>query len=112
MVLPLLCLQILASKAVKNIQQLRDDNKAESDDSVEILDCFDSENDSSLTLSGPNCTYKLPRKIAKMLYPHQLDGLNWLWSLHCQGKGGILGDDMGLGKTMQVSKEINNPALI
>lgn len=28
---------------------------------------------------------------AKMLYPHQRDGLRWLWSLHCQGKGGILG---------------------
>ncbi|KAJ6929201.1 protein CHROMATIN REMODELING 24 [Populus alba x Populus x berolinensis] len=37
-----------------------------------------------------------------MLYPHQREGLRWLWSLHCQGKGGILGDDMGLGKTMQI----------
>ncbi|KAK2998788.1 hypothetical protein RJ639_022823, partial [Escallonia herrerae] len=53
-------------------------------------------------LSGPISTYKLPGKIVKMLYPHQCDGLKWLWSLHCQGKGGILGDDMGLGKTMQI----------
>ena len=43
-------------------------------------------------------------KIGKMLYPHQREGLTWLWSLHCLGKGGILGDDMGLGKTMQVRK--------
>ncbi|KAJ0969486.1 hypothetical protein J5N97_022363 [Dioscorea zingiberensis] len=47
--------------------------------------------------------YVLPGKIAKRLYPHQRDGLTWLWSLHCGGTGGILGDDMGLGKTMQVS---------
>lgn len=80
----------------------------DSDDSVELLDHFDSENVNSITLSGPNSTYKLPGKIAKMLYPHQRDGLKWLWSLHCQGKGGILGDDMGLGKTMQVRNERYN----
>uniref|UniRef100_A0A2P2IXE2 Protein CHROMATIN REMODELING 24 n=1 Tax=Rhizophora mucronata TaxID=61149 RepID=A0A2P2IXE2_RHIMU len=56
----------------------------------------------SIILTGPSSTYKLPGSIAKMLYPHQRAGLSWLWSLHCQGKGGILGDDMGLGKTMQV----------
>uniref|UniRef100_A0A8R7TR51 DNA excision repair protein ERCC-6-like protein n=2 Tax=Triticum urartu TaxID=4572 RepID=A0A8R7TR51_TRIUA len=38
-----------------------------------------------------------------MLYPFQLQGLRWLWFLHCRGTGGILGDDMGLGKTIQVS---------
>jgi SNF2 family DNA or RNA helicase len=37
-----------------------------------------------------------------MLYPHQRGGLEWFWSLHTIGMGGILGDDMGLGKTMQV----------
>lgn len=68
-----------------------------SDDS----DCGD---DNSITLMGPKSTFVLPGKIAKMLYPHQRDGLKWLWSLHCQGKGGILGDDMGLGKTMQVKQ--------
>ncbi|XP_024028985.1 protein CHROMATIN REMODELING 24 [Morus notabilis] len=58
--------------------------------------------DSSITLPGSNYTYNLHGDVAKMLYPHQRDGLKWLWSLHCQGKGGILGDDMGLGKTMQI----------
>uniref|UniRef100_A0A0E0KXA0 Protein CHROMATIN REMODELING 24 n=1 Tax=Oryza punctata TaxID=4537 RepID=A0A0E0KXA0_ORYPU len=47
--------------------------------------------------------YKLPGRIFNMLYPHQREGLRWLWVLHCRGTGGILGDDMGLGKTMQVS---------
>ncbi|PHU30316.1 Protein CHROMATIN REMODELING 24 [Capsicum chinense] len=63
---------------------------------------FVSEEDHAYTLSGPKFNYGLPGKVAKMLYPHQRDGLKWLWSLHCLGKGGILGDDMGLGKTMQI----------
>ena len=76
----------------------------------EIDDSVDNdilEDESSITLHGARYTYKLPGNIAKMLYPHQCDGLKWLWSLHCQGKGGILGDDMGLGKTMQVRKGSN-----
>jgi SNF2 family DNA or RNA helicase len=72
---------------------------------TDVLDNHaDSEDDSCITLPGPKSTYKLSGTIAKMLYPHQREGLRWLWSLHCQGKGGILGDDMGLGKTMQVRK--------
>ncbi|KAJ1387805.1 SNF2-related, N-terminal domain [Sesbania bispinosa] len=74
----------------------------DSDDSVQELDHFEPKNDGSITLNGPKSTFKLPGKIGKMLYPHQRDGLKWLWSLHCLGKGGILGDDMGLGKTMQI----------
>uniref|UniRef100_A0A7N0TBK3 Protein CHROMATIN REMODELING 24 n=1 Tax=Kalanchoe fedtschenkoi TaxID=63787 RepID=A0A7N0TBK3_KALFE len=66
------------------------------------FDIGDENDDQSIVISGPKSTYTLPGKIAKMLYPHQRDGLKWLWSLHCQGKGGILGDDMGLGKTMQI----------
>nr|XP_028949177.1 protein CHROMATIN REMODELING 24-like [Malus domestica] len=77
----------------------------ESDELIVIDDSTDDcalATDSSITLSGVTSTYKLPGKIATMLFPHQRDGLKWLWSLHCQGKGGILGDDMGLGKTMQI----------
>jgi len=78
------------------------------------------EDEGSIALTGLNLSYTLPGKIATMLYPHQREGLNWLWSLHTQGKGGILGDDMGLGKTMQVRKSatctflfvINNVSLI
>lgn len=72
----------------------------ESDDVVKLDDPVDD-----FTLSGLRNTYKLPGKIANMLYPHQREGLKWLWSLHCKGKGGILGDDMGLGKTMQVKEK-------
>lgn len=46
--------------------------------------------------------FTLRAKVAHILYPHQRVGLEWFWSLHTKGMGGILGDDMGLGKTMQV----------
>nr|XP_043628305.1 protein CHROMATIN REMODELING 24 isoform X2 [Erigeron canadensis] len=58
--------------------------------------------DEPFSLSNPKFNFSLPTAIAKILYPHQREGLKWLWSLHCKGKGGILGDDMGLGKTMQI----------
>jgi hypothetical protein len=45
--------------------------------------------------------FTIPYKIARDLYPYQVDGVKWLYSLLKQGKGGILGDDMGLGKTRQ-----------
>jgi len=33
---------------------------------------------------------------------YQKSGVRWLWELHCQQAGGILGDEMGLGKTIQM----------
>ncbi|UPR03571.1 SWI/SNF chromatin remodeling complex protein [Chloropicon primus] len=42
-------------------------------------------------------------KLNFSLYPHQEEGISWLWKLHRMKKGGILADDMGLGKTMQIS---------
>ena len=47
--------------------------------------------------------FVVQRQYARGLYEHQLAGIEWLWGLHEQGTGGILGDDMGLGKTRQVS---------
>ncbi|KAJ7948086.1 chromatin remodeling 24 [Quillaja saponaria] len=97
------CVIVSGRKMESKVQRQVTEFIEEEDDSVEVLDDFVSEDEDSITLSGPRSTYKLLGKIAKMLYPHQRDGLRWLWSLHCQGKGGILGDDMGLGKTMQIS---------
>ncbi|XP_076947396.1 protein CHROMATIN REMODELING 24-like [Bidens hawaiensis] len=82
--------------------------KVESDDSSSVYTLTDeshgstSGNEAPFSLSNPKFNFTLPSKIANMLYPHQREGLKWLWSLHCKGKGGILGDDMGLGKTMQI----------
>ena len=36
-------------------------------------------------------------KASTMLYPHQVEGVRWLWSLFRLDRGGILADDMGLG---------------
>ncbi|BAF05581.1 SNF2 domain-containing protein ENL1-like isoform X1 [Oryza sativa Japonica Group] len=48
--------------------------------------------------------FLLPSEIFSSLFPHQKDGLEWLWRLHCEKSGGgILADDMGLGKTRQAS---------
>ncbi|KAK4530369.1 hypothetical protein CCYA_CCYA04G1226 [Cyanidiococcus yangmingshanensis] len=42
------------------------------------------------------------RNIYEHLFTYQREALTWLWSLHVQGTGGILGDEMGLGKTIQI----------
>ncbi|KAK9735528.1 hypothetical protein RND81_04G210600 [Saponaria officinalis] len=83
--------------ANSNTVEVVDDDEVIDDDEAVLRD------DDTIIMKDPRSTYKLPAKIGKMLYPHQRDGLKWLWSLHCQGKGGILGDDMGLGKTMQIA---------
>ena len=33
---------------------------------------------------------------------YQQTGVKWLWELHCQQVGGVIGDEMGLGKTIQM----------
>ncbi|KAL0425682.1 UNVERIFIED_CONTAM: protein CHROMATIN REMODELING 24 [Sesamum radiatum] len=86
----------LVKQVDRRQEKIIDVSDYESDEVTVLEDHVDD-----FTLSGPKLTYKLPGKLAKMLYPHQREGLKWLWSLHCKGKGGILGDDMGLGKTMQ-----------
>ncbi|OCS87278.1 DEAD/DEAH box helicase [Caryophanon latum] len=46
--------------------------------------------------------YSLPTNIKATLFPHQIEGYNWLMSLYEQRLNGLLADDMGLGKTLQV----------
>lgn len=45
---------------------------------------------------------KVPGKIWHKLYKYQQTGVQWLWELHCQQAGGVIGDEMGLGKTIQI----------
>ncbi|XP_078427842.1 chromatin remodeling 8 isoform X2 [Wolffia australiana] len=45
---------------------------------------------------------KIPDTIFSKLFDYQKVGVQWLWELHCQRAGGIIGDEMGLGKTIQV----------
>ena len=58
------------------------------------------DNDSPyVTLEGG---LKIPETIFAKLFDYQKVGVQWLWELHCQRAGGIIGDEMGLGKTVQV----------
>ncbi|GFR85602.1 DNA excision repair protein ERCC-6-like [Elysia marginata] len=43
----------------------------------------------------------VPCRLWKKLYKYQKTGVRWLWELHTQQAGGIVGDEMGLGKTIQ-----------
>ena len=45
---------------------------------------------------------RIPSSIWSRLYGYQQTGVHWLWELHCQQAGGVVGDEMGLGKTIQM----------
>lgn len=45
---------------------------------------------------------RIPTRIWDRLFVHQKECLRWLWGLHMNLCGGIIGDEMGLGKTIQV----------
>lgn len=39
---------------------------------------------------------------------YQQDGIKWLWKIHQNNSGGLLGDEMGLGKTVQIITFFNS----
>ncbi|XP_073132608.1 protein CHROMATIN REMODELING 24-like [Henckelia pumila] len=43
--------------------------------------------------------FKLPHKVAEKFCPHHHEGLEWLLSLHHEGRGGIIADDVELQVT-------------
>ncbi|KAG2223240.1 hypothetical protein INT45_006121, partial [Circinella minor] len=45
---------------------------------------------------------KIPGELWNELFGYQKTCVKWLWELHCQRVGGIIGDEMGLGKTVQI----------
>jgi DNA excision repair protein ERCC-6 len=58
----------------------------------------ESKNESYYELDGG---LRVPSDLWNRLYKFQKTGVKWLWELHLQRCGGILGDEMGLGKTIQ-----------
>ncbi|GMI29423.1 hypothetical protein TeGR_g3527 [Tetraparma gracilis] len=46
---------------------------------------------------------RVPAYLNDRLFEYQRTGVRWMWELHTQGAGGIVGDEMGLGKTVQVA---------
>ncbi|CCG84055.1 protein of unknown function [Taphrina deformans PYCC 5710] len=78
----------------------------------------DHPTEKSLEFSGG---FRVPGDIHPSLFDYQKTCVQWLWELHSQGCGGIIGDEMGLGKTVQVisflaglhhSKNLRGPVLI
>ena len=45
---------------------------------------------------------RVPSRLWNSLYHYQKVAVQWMWELHQQDVGGILGDEMGLGKTVQI----------
>lgn len=64
-----------------------------------LEDNVDDNEPPSVVLEGG---LKIPEAIFSNLFDYQKVGVQWLWELHCQRAGGIIGDEMGLGKTVQV----------
>ncbi|XP_037288295.1 DNA excision repair protein ERCC-6 isoform X6 [Rhipicephalus microplus] len=63
-----------------------------------IMEDEDSDSESAVDVDEEFC---VPKNIWNRLYRYQQTGVRWLWELHRQGCGGIVGDEMGLGKTIQ-----------
>ncbi|CAI4043860.1 DNA-dependent ATPase RAD26 SKDI_10G2380 [Saccharomyces kudriavzevii IFO 1802] len=49
-----------------------------------------------------NNEFKIPGEIYSLLFDYQKTCVQWLYELHQQNCGGIIGDEMGLGKTIQI----------
>ena len=47
--------------------------------------------------------FRMRGELYDSLFEYQRTAVKWLWELHTQRAGGILGDEMGLGKTVQVA---------
>ncbi|CAA2934044.1 CHROMATIN REMODELING 8 [Olea europaea subsp. europaea] len=69
------------------------------EDDLEAIEDVEDEGPSFVTLEGG---LRIPETIFSKLFDYQKVGVQWLWELHCQRAGGIMGDEMGLGKTIQV----------
>jgi DNA excision repair protein ERCC-6 len=55
--------------------------------------------------------YTIPGSVWDKLYDYQQTGVKWLWELHTQNAGGIIGDEMGLGKTIQARPQTRGISL-
>lgn len=90
------------TERVSNEEKLNGDDVESSsneDDIHEESEDADDEGHRFVTLEGG---LKIPETIFTKLFDYQKVGVQWLWELHCQRAGGIIGDEMGLGKTIQL----------
>ena len=84
-------------------ERLRDKHRRLQNDEPCSSDDSDVELDATTTAGGSGGGgFRVPSRIWRALYRYQRTGVKWLWELHAQQCGGIVGDEMGLGKTIQV----------
>lgn len=71
-----------------------------------ILDIKDNEEDLDYQIEANKIEqikrFPIPTDLRADLFPHQMEGFQWLCHIEEKGIGGLLADDMGLGKTIQV----------
>nr|XP_043637697.1 protein CHROMATIN REMODELING 8 isoform X1 [Erigeron canadensis] len=91
----------VASREDNNLLEGIEDARGSSieEDNQEDVEDGGGNEASFVTLEGG---LKIPDSIFSQLFDYQKVGVQWLWELHCQRAGGIIGDEMGLGKTIQV----------
>ncbi|KJE94722.1 hypothetical protein CAOG_05320 [Capsaspora owczarzaki ATCC 30864] len=85
----------LAQRIAEIQSKLNDESAAETAETAEKAE--NSENYVELAQD-----FFVPHATVERMFPHQREGVIWLYSLFQRKTGGILGDDMGLGKTIQI----------
>ncbi|XP_077553799.1 DNA excision repair protein ERCC-6-like isoform X2 [Haemaphysalis longicornis] len=83
---------------VKRLKEHRRQRLVEKHRRIVEQEGSEEEEESSVELEDE---FRVPRDIWEQLYRYQQTGVRWLWELHRQNCGGIVGDEMGLGKTVQ-----------
>ncbi|KAG5177731.1 P-loop containing nucleoside triphosphate hydrolase protein [Tribonema minus] len=64
---------------------------------IELSDSASDGSSDQSDASGSEDEDESFHSLFSQLYPHQKEGVAWMWGLHTGGMGGVLGDDMGLG---------------
>lgn len=89
----------------KNLLDIPADEEAKLSNKY-VLDIKDNEQELDYSIDTKNELaleeFQVPESLKADLFPHQLEGFQWLCHLEKKGIGGLLADDMGLGKTIQV----------
>lgn len=87
---------------LKRIEEWKEERLKRKHSKILQGDDLDSEEEEEEGYEEFDGGFRVPLSIWNKLYKYQRTCVRWLWELHCQGCGGILGDEMGLGKTIQV----------